>query len=230
MSGVLVCPAPPDDIGLGRAGTIAKLVKQGDRVCYAICTSGEKGLKSQIPEEEKKAVREQEQQAAATLLQVHEVRFLRQRDGEVVNNHAFRIELVKLLRDFKPDIVFSPDPANALFNNFYRYHHDHRELAEAVFDAIYPATGNPLYFPELDRTGFKPHHVAQVYFYGTDFPDHWEDISEEMELKVEALCCHSSQIAEPEQIATMIRQRQAEAGKARRMAYAETFRVLEVPT
>jgi LmbE family N-acetylglucosaminyl deacetylase len=57
--------------------------------------------------------------------------------------------LVRVLRQYRPDVVLSMDPANLRFENVYVAHADHRAAALAVFDAIYPAARNRNFFPEL---------------------------------------------------------------------------------
>jgi LmbE family N-acetylglucosaminyl deacetylase len=66
---VLVVTAHPDDPEFAAGGTIAKLVKEGREVAYAIATNGNKGSgdRSMTPERLAK-IREEEQRNAARAL------------------------------------------------------------------------------------------------------------------------------------------------------------------
>ncbi len=74
-----------------------------------------------------------------------------------------------MIRRLRPQIVISMDPGGWAFDNFYLFHPDHRATALAVFDAIYPAAGNPCYVPQPDA-GLPAHKVREVYFSGTTQP------------------------------------------------------------
>ena len=75
---ILVITAHPDDAEYGTAGTVARWIKEGRSVAYVLCTSGEKGTTDRTMTPEKLAViREKEQRAAAEVLGVRDVEFLR---------------------------------------------------------------------------------------------------------------------------------------------------------
>src|SRR5512146_3529484 len=74
----------PDDVEFICSGTIARFVASGYRVQYVLATSGDKGSDDRTATPESLiATREDEQLAAAKVLGVEEVTFLRHRDGEV---------------------------------------------------------------------------------------------------------------------------------------------------
>ena len=137
--------------------------------------------------------------------------------------------LVRVLRQYRPDVVLSMDPANLRFENVYVGHADHRAAALAVFDAIYPAARNRNFFPELLEEGLMPHAVNRIYFFGTADPNSWIDISETIETKVEALRAHKSQVGEFEDLSAWVRERFGQLGKEKGFAYAEAFRQLVIP-
>ena len=226
---VMVISPHPDDVDFGCSGTIAKWSRMGMDITYVICTSGDKGTDRPMPPESIAAIREKEQQVAAKIVGVQEVVFLRLKDGELENNSDFRKVLVRVLRQHRPDVVMSMDPANLRFENVYVSHADHRAAALAVFDAIYPAARNRNFFPELLEEGLSPHAVKEIYFFGTADPNTWSDIGETIEAKIEALGAHKSQVADFEDLSAWVRERFGQLGKEKGFAYAEAFRQIVVP-
>ncbi len=221
---ILVFSVHPDDLDFGCAGTVAKLVKEGNKITYCIISNGEKGThKTKSSKQTIISMRKKEQKRAASIVGVKDVIFLNEKDGEVENTKALRRKLVSIIRKIKPDIVFSFDPANFLFDNFYRYHRDHRQAAEAVFDALYPASGSEAFFQDLNR---KPHTIKEVWFFAANRPNLWIDISETIDKKIEALLSHHSQIINEKELKKMIFKRVKETGRKKGMKYAESFRKL----
>lgn len=226
---VVAVAAHPDDLDFGCAGTLALWASRGADVTELLVTSGDKGFEDDRPLEEKQVIREREQQAAARELGVKAVRFLRFPDGEVENTPALRREIVRVLRTVRPDTVLLYDPANLAFDSFYRYHPDHRAVALAAYDAIYPATGNRSFFRDLLAEGLEPHKVAQVYFIGPPQPNVWIDIAATFPRKMAALRAHASQMKDPDGIEDFVRDWAHRIGAPKGIALAESFRHLEVP-
>jgi LmbE family N-acetylglucosaminyl deacetylase len=226
----LVISAHPDDLDFGCSGTVALWIRQGWEFLYVICTNGDKGTDDVEMDAEKLVeIRKEEQRAAARTVGVREVLFLGVEDGELENTPELRRKLVEAIRRFRPNVVFCQDPANRSFENVYVSHRDHREAAEAAFDALYPAAANPRFFPELLSGGLLPHRVEEVLFFGTQAPNFWVDISSVMEIKLKALFCHRSQLARRGDLEPLLRERFREQGKAKGYAYAEVFRRLILP-
>jgi LmbE family N-acetylglucosaminyl deacetylase len=225
---IMVIAAHPDDIDFGCSGAMA-LWSGKNIIRYVVCTSGEKGLKNYKDRDVSKDIREKEQMKAAEAAGVKDVLFMREKDGELINNLDFRQKLVKIIRAYKPDILFCPDPAMQKYDNFYLYHPDHRALAHAVFDSVYPAVGNHLFFPELLSEGCTPHQVGSLYFFATENPNIMVDITDAIEIKIKALAVHESQILDANELGKFIKKMAAKAGKRKGMKYAEAFRKLDVP-
>ena len=77
--------------------------QEGKKAVYAICTSGEKGTSDRsVKPEQLAAVREKEQIAAAQVAGVQEVLFLRYPDQGLEDTPAFRKEIVRLIRTYRP--------------------------------------------------------------------------------------------------------------------------------
>ena len=225
---VMVISPHPDDVDFGCSGTLAAWSRLGMDITYVICTSGDKGTDLPRAPESMAGLREKEQLAAAEIVGVRKVVFLRLKDGELENNQEFRRKLVRVLRQYRPDIVLAMDPANVRFENAYVSHADHRAAALASFDAIYPAARNRNFFPELLEEGLLPHAVNRIYFFGTAEPNTWIDISETIEIKIEALRAHKSQVETFEDLGGWVRDRFGQYGKEKGVAYAEVFRHLAI--
>lgn len=229
---VAIFGAHPDDLDWGSGGTAAVWARAGKEIYYILTTSGEGGEDHQrgrvLPPEEIAEIREAEQRQAAAVLGVKEVLFLHQPDGRVEATLAFRDQIVNVLRRLKPHIVVSMDPGNWAFDNFYHYHPDHRATALAVCDAIYPAAGTATYVPQPDE-GLPPHKVREVYFTASAKPNIYIDITETIELKVQALTSHRSQLKDPERLTNVVRENAARYGTQLNCHYAEAFRRMEVP-
>lgn len=221
---ILVFSAHPDDLDFGCSGTVAKLVKQGNKITYCIISNGEKGIhRGKAFGRSIITIRKKEQKRAAKVVGVKDVIFLGEKDGEVENTRALRRKLVLVIREIKPDIVFSFDPANFLFDNFYLYHRDHRQAAEAVFDALYPASGSYAFFQDLKR---KPHTIKEVWFFATNHPNLWIDISNTIDKKIKVLFSHNSQITDKKELKKRVLSGAREMGRKKKMRYAENFRKL----
>ncbi|MBI4224927.1 MAG: PIG-L family deacetylase [Candidatus Sungbacteria bacterium] len=230
----LVFSAHPDDVDFGCSATVARLTSEGNEVVYCIITNGEKGVHN--VRQSKRAMtlmREAEQRTAAKIAGVDEVIFLRQTDGSLENTLALRKMLTRVIREARPDIVLAYDPGNHAFDLFGRFHRDHRITAEAVFDSIYPAAGSLGFFPELAKANIMPHQIEEVWFWGTDKPNLWVDVSKTMDKKIQALRAHESQIKDVKAMEKRMRDRARDAvptgrqaGKKKRIKYVETFRRL----
>src|SRR5215212_3083158 len=102
----LVIGAHPDDNEFGAGATTAKLAAQGWDVTFIIVTNGNKGSHNpQMSSYQLSATREQEQRAAAGILGVKRVIFLRNNDGELEPTPALRSEIALYIRHFKPHYV-----------------------------------------------------------------------------------------------------------------------------
>lgn len=227
---ILVFSAHPDDLDFGCAGTVAKLVNEGKEVVYCIITDGSKGKQKEehfpMTTKQMAAIRAKEQKAAAKAVGVKSVIFLNEADGALENTPAVREKIAKAIREEKPDLVLTFDPAGCSFESFYRCHRDHRMGGEAVFDAIYPGAGSPAFFPELGRAGIAPHQIKGIWFYGTEKPNVLIDISKTIDKKIQALSYHESQFRDPKDMPKFIKERAKKVGKKRKMRYAEAFRSL----
>jgi LmbE family N-acetylglucosaminyl deacetylase len=221
--------AHPDDLEFGCVGTLARWVKEGAEVCYVLVTSGDVGIATPGMTKAKAAeIREAEQLAAAEVIGVRDVVFLREPDGMVENTMALRKKLVREIRRFKPEVVITIDPTMLWAGDGYINHPDHRAVGFAAVDAVFPAAGQPNLFEELAAEGLSAHKPRKVYVmnWGEGGKETiFINIGDVIDLKIEALKKHVSQMGEWDPTEP-IKQWGAEAAKGKEMAYAESYRVV----
>lgn len=218
----MVIVAHPDDAEFTMAGTVAAWTKAGCRVTYVVCTDGNAGSHEPGMTREKLAeIRRSEQRAACAILGVNEVVFLGYDDGELQPTMELRRDLVRAIRQYKPEVVLTGDPTALFSGDYYINHPDHRAAAQAALDAVAPASEMPLLWPELGA----PHRVRRVYVSGNDQANVWMDLTDTIEQKIAALKQHASQMGDwdPTQ---MIKEWSAETGQEKDLAYAEKYRVI----
>lgn len=222
----LAIVAHPDDIEFGCAGTLARWVRLGARVCYVLCTSGEVGIaEAGMTKARAAEIREAEQREAARIAGAQEVIFLREPDGLLQPTLELRKKLVREIRRFRPEVVVTGDPTIVWAGDSYINHPDHRAAATAAVDAAFPAAGQPNLFEELAEEGLSAHKPRKVFVTTWGEADQFINIEETIDIKLEALRAHKSQMDDwdPEE---MVRTWAAERAKGKEMAYAEGFRVV----
>jgi LmbE family N-acetylglucosaminyl deacetylase len=221
--------AHPDDQDFTVAGTLAKWVKAGCKVISVLITSGDSGSNDVTKDADHKPVlaklREAEQQAANAVLGIAETVFLRYPDGELVATLALRKDLTRLIRLYKPDVVVTGDPSSWFYGNEYINHPDHRAAAEAATYAVFPSAGTRLIFPDLLEAGYEPHNVKRLYIQGSEKSDTWVDISETIDIKIEALKKHVSQV-DTHEVDKWMRDWAKEVGGEKGLDFAEAYRVM----
>lgn len=215
----MVITPHPDDAEFGVAGSVVRWVREGKDVIYVVCTNGDKGTSDpNMKPSELAKIREEEQLAAAKVLGVREVIFLRHPDQSLEDTPEFRKELVRLIRMYRPETVVTADPYRR-----YIWHRDHRIAAQVTLDAVFPYARDVHAYPDLFEEGLQPHKVREILLWGSPEPNYRLDITDTFDVKMEALACHKSQIP-PEvfpEMKTRIRERY------RLMAEGENFELAE---
>jgi LmbE family N-acetylglucosaminyl deacetylase len=218
----MVIMAHPDDAEFTVAGTVALWARAGCRVTYVVCTDGNAGSHEPgITREEVAEIRRTEQRAACETVGVSDVVFLGYDDGMLEPSLDLRRALVRAIRQHKPEVVITWDPTRLFHGDEYINHPDHRAAAQAALDAVAPASGMGLLWPEAG----PPHRVRQVYIHGNDGANTWIDITDTIEQKITALRQHASQMGDWDPT-EMIEEWAAETGKEKGITYAESFRVI----
>jgi LmbE family N-acetylglucosaminyl deacetylase len=230
----MVVVAHPDDAEFMVAGSVARWVKEGREVIYVLCTNGDKGSSDPEMTPDKMAhVRRAEQQAACAVLGVKELVFLGYPDGHLLKGGMdLRRDIARQIRRFKPDAVVCQDPTRRWYGNSYLNHPDHRAAGDAALDAVFPLARDYHTLPELVQEGFLPHKVRHVYMSaGTDNPDVWFDTTGTIDLKIEALFQHKSQVngaERPGGVEEFVRQWGHAAAQGHGVEYAEAFKYLRL--
>lgn len=220
----MVIMAHPDDAEFSVAGTVALWTRAGCRVTYVLCTDGNAGSHEPgMTRERLSEIRRAEQRAACAQVGVSDVVFLGYDDGFLQPTLELRRELVRVLRQYRPEVAITWDPTMLFGGDNYINHPDHRAAAQAALDAIAPACAMPLVWPE---TG-APHRVRKVYIESHNQANTWIDISATLELKIAALKQHKSQMGDWDPT-EMITQWAAEAGKEKGLRAAERYRVIQL--
>src|SRR6185295_17227901 len=212
-----------DDNEFGAGGTSAKLAVQGWEVTFIIVTNGNKGSHDPaMSPYQLSETREQEQRAAAEVLGVKQVIFLRNNDGELEPSQALRSEIAFYIRYFKPTKVYTHDPWK-----HYMLHPDHRAVGFAVIDGIVSARDH-LFMPGLGQIGITVWRPEALFLWSAEQPDHVEDVSGFVNQKIAALIEHHSQLDENKEWQPRVRQHAADLGQPAGFAAGEAFRKLVV--
>lgn len=203
---VLVVTAHPDDVDFGSGGTVATLIQAGISVTYCICTDGDAGGfddatdRSQIP-----AIRRAEQIAAGKVLGVTDIHFLGYKDGYLEPSHDVQKDIVRIMRKVKPQLVITQTPERN-WDRLPATHPDHMAAGEATARALYPAVRNPYAYPELRKVeGLEAWTVTWLWLQGATEPNHWLDITDHFERKLQAIKAHESQVSHLDTLEDMTR-------------------------
>ena len=224
---ILVILAHPDDPEFFLGATIARWIKAGHRVRYVLFTKGDKGAKdASLTAEDVAKIRIEEQTKAAEVLGVDSVEYLDYQDGYLIPDLDMRRHVVRAIRQYQPDILVTCDPSNLFPNQHYLNHPDHRNAGQVVIDAVFPASGNRFFFPELMNEGYEPHEVEEVWMSLTNLPDVRLDVTDRWQDKIRALKQHASQIGDPAAFEKRMTDR-LEKDAEGQVKYEEKFRVIK---
>jgi len=230
---VLVAVAHPDDAEFWAGGTIAGWADAGVEVTYCILTNGDTGgFDPSLPRDEIPRIRQAEQQKAADILGVREVRFFSLAEGGIrQNSRDLHIDLVRMIRQVRPQLVVTWSP-EWNWQRFRSSHPDHLATGAAVLAAIYPDAGNPFALTQLrDNEGLDAWAVREAWLLNSPQREvnRYVDITETFERKVEAVRAHASQVKDPGTLEDRLRRRIAPNTAAARLPedlLAEAFQVV----
>ncbi|MDO6814046.1 bacillithiol biosynthesis deacetylase BshB1 [Tenacibaculum soleae] len=182
---ILAFGSHPDDVELGCAGTIAKEIHLGKKVGVVDLTRGELGTRGSAE------LRDKEAAEAADILGVSVRENLGFADGFFKNDKKHQLQVIKMIRKYKPDIVL----CNAISDR----HIDHPKGSKLVSDACF-LSGLLKVETEIDGIVQEKWRPKQVYHYiqwENVTPDFVVDVTGFMDLKEASVLAYSSQFFNP---------------------------------
>lgn len=223
---VLGISAHPDDLDFSCSATMAGFAKAGAKVYYLILTDGGKGSEDrEMSSETLRDMRREEQRNAGKILGLADVFFCDYPDGTLQNSMDVKRDVVRRIRQVKPDVVVTMDPS-VLYNaeRGMINHPDHRAAGQAALDAVYPLARDHMSFPELLEEGLEPHKTKTVLMTNFVTSNFAMDVSDTIDLKFEALKKHTSQVpADMTQLKERFMDWATQSGSAYGYKFAETF-------
>lgn len=223
--------AHPDDIEMNCGGTITNWTSEGTQAYALIVTNGDKGGKrNNYSSAELAVIREKEAREALDILLFKEVAFLGKTDGALTSAAELRPDIVRYIRKWKPQVLFTHDPSVMTFDWGEINHPDHRIVGEAAMDSVRPFAGGRLFYPEqLTEEGLSVHALEQLFFWETNQPNYFVNIRTSLFSKVAAVSCHTSQYPSTTAINKWITDRSEEVGKQEGcMRHAECFKYVDL--
>ena len=180
---VLAIGCHPDDIEISCCGTLVKCVKRGDKVTVCHVANGNMGHEIIAPNELRE-MRAAEAKKAGSLAGIEVVSL---DIGDLLPNGcdiSQRDMVVDIIRKVQPDFIITHSPDD--------YMPDHRAVSKLVFDASFAAS-----VPQYGSGGKAA--VVPIFYMdnlaGLGFnPTEYVDITEEIDLKLQMLECHESQL------------------------------------
>lgn len=182
---ILAFGAHPDDVELGASGTLAKEVSLGKKVGIIDLTRGELGTRGSVQ------IRNDEANKAAAILGVSVRKNLEFRDGFFVNDEKHQLEIIKIIRKYKPNIVL----CNAIDDR----HIDHGKGSKLVSDACFLSGLMKIEtaLEGIKQEAWRPNQVYHYIQWKNIEPDFVVDITGFMDKKVASVLAYSSQFFVP---------------------------------
>jgi len=184
---ILAIGAHPDDVELGCGGIIAKEVSKGKKVGIIDLTRGELGTRGTAE------TRDEESLEAAKILGVSFRNNMGFADGFFINDKLHQIELIKMIRKYRPEIVL----CNAVDDR----HIDHGKGSSLVSDACF-LSGLLKIDTKTDdsedwQEPWRPKHIYHYIQWKNLEPDFVVDISGFIKTKLNAVMAYKTQFYDP---------------------------------
>lgn len=179
---ILAIGSHPDDVELGCSGTLIKEVKNGKKAGIIDLTRGEMGTRGTIE------TRFEEAANAAKIMGLSVRENLKMRDGFFKNDEEHQLQVVKMLRKYKPEIVIG--------NILEDRHPDHGRGGWLVYDACFLSGLSQVKTSGEDgreQEKWRPKmllHYIQDRFYEPDFI---VDVSDVWEQRMESVKAYKTQ-------------------------------------
>ena len=173
--------AHPDDIELYVGGTLIKLASLGYKTGVIDMVRGELGSRG-TPQ-----LRAQEAKASAKVLRVFVRENLRLKDGQIFDTPDARLRVVKALRKYRPELVFT--------HYWDDKHPDHVYTSRIVTQACYLSGLAKI---NTGQERFRPHKIFYFQLPYHVQPSFYVDVSAHFPRKMEAVRCFKSQLFDPD--------------------------------
>ena len=185
---LLVFGAHPDDCDIKAGGIAALYTHRGHSVKFVSVTNGDAGHHEMGGGPLAKR-RNAEAQAAAVIIGI-DYELLDNHDGELIPSLENRYQIIRTIREFKPNLIMTHRPND--------YHPDHRYTSMLVQDAAYMVTVPNIcaLTPHLDKNPvivYLSDNFNKPYPFS---PDVVVGIDSVVEKKIDMLHCHESQFYE----------------------------------
>ncbi|HJW17649.1 MAG TPA: bacillithiol biosynthesis deacetylase BshB1 [Flavisolibacter sp.] len=182
---VLAVGSHPDDVELGCSGTLINEIRKGKKVGIIDLTQGELGTRGTVE------TRYQEAADAARIMGVSVRENLKMRDGFFVNDEAHQLELVKMIRKYRPEIVIG--------NILEDRHPDHGKGGWLTYDACFISGLRQVKteYEGKEQEKWRPkmllHYIQDRFFE----PDFIIDVSDVWEQRMESIKAYKTQFHDP---------------------------------
>lgn len=184
---ILAIGSHPDDVELGCGATLAKEVANGKKVGIIDLTRGELGTRGTAE------TRDEEAFNSAKILGVHARVNMRFADGFFKNDREHQIELIKMIRFYRPEIVI----CNAIEDR----HIDHGKGSKLASDACFLSGLRKIETVHKDESieqkAWRPKTVYHYIQWKDIEPDIVVDVSGFMDKKMEAVLAYKTQFFDP---------------------------------
>jgi N-acetylglucosamine malate deacetylase 1 len=177
--------AHPDDVELSCGGTVIKLSLSGKKTGIVDLTQGELSTRGNLK------LRRIETNKANKILKIAKRINLAIPDGNIENTSANRIKIIKIIREYRPEIIFCP--------HFYDRHPDHFHAHELVKDAAFYA-GLQKIKTSLNGKQQTAYRAKKNFYFMQTYefePSFIVDISSAFKSKMQAVLCYRSQFYNP---------------------------------
>ncbi|MEA1939993.1 MAG: bacillithiol biosynthesis deacetylase BshB1 [Candidatus Caldatribacteriota bacterium] len=212
MLNILAISPHPDDVELGMGGSILKFTNVGHQITILDLSDGESASQGDSKTRKKESIK------SSRILGIEERITLDFPNNYLQDEIESREELAKIIRNIRPDIIFAPYWVDA--------NPDHIAASKLCDSARF--------LGKLTNTEIKgkPFYIKKAYYYSASRsklnfnPSFIIDISEEMEMKMEAIKAYESQFgpsAENHQIFELISNNNYHLGNFIGTKFGEAF-------
>jgi LmbE family N-acetylglucosaminyl deacetylase len=175
----------PDDLEIGCGGTLAKYVKQGNKVFMCHIANGNLGH-AVIEPAELREIRDREAGNAAKVIGAESISIDVGDLQAEASDKGVRDALTDVVRSTKADVIITHNPED--------YMRDHEQVSALARDVSFTVTIPHLLTRASARGVFPPVFFMDTLAGINFIPTEYVDITGEIEQKLEAVNCHESQV------------------------------------